>query len=133
MSPQDRRAALKTFDEPDQLSKKRMFTCGEETANQFLLHSLTLVEKFKYRYLTPSRRLPAEKAETWGRELTALDTHEWMVTTIRTALQNPTWMACEDPGEAQKVAVQEPSRLKRKSDLTEYADSVEKRGRQAEP
>ncbi|KAJ7110061.1 hypothetical protein C8R44DRAFT_986054 [Mycena epipterygia] len=140
MSPVERSAALKVFDDPDQLPKRRMFTCGEESAKQFFLTSLdfelllsTLLNKFRYRYLIRSRRANADEDEKWKGELAALETHECVGGAIRTALQKVEWKTLKDPAEAQTVAVTEDRSKRKKSQLTEYGDSVYKRGRRTEP
>ncbi|KAJ7940331.1 hypothetical protein B0H13DRAFT_1849606 [Mycena leptocephala] len=87
MTPRQRAGTLKAFDDPASVRKKTMLLAGAGFVQQFDLNSP------HFRKLDAKVVLEEKKA--------ALETHHWIIQTLRNALQDNEWKDFCDPGAPQ--------------------------------
>ncbi|KAJ6560177.1 hypothetical protein B0H19DRAFT_1146710 [Mycena capillaripes] len=126
MTPDQRADELKVFDGVNQAAKRRLITSGRSSVYYFFLQSAhfelllgELLDGFKDRYFIPAPFDSVRSVST-----THLESHNWMIQKIRTALDDEFWKTFKDTGASQEVAKRDPPGLQRKSDLPEYAEMV---------
>ncbi|KAJ7707566.1 hypothetical protein B0H17DRAFT_1033109, partial [Mycena rosella] len=114
---------LQVFDDANPAAKRRLISSGNNSVAYFDLGSPhfedllgELLDGFEARYRVRRRLDPGPPIST-----VHLESHGWMLETLRQALEDETWRALEDAGEAHP----------RKSEIPEYGEVPEARREQA--
>ncbi|KAJ7802229.1 hypothetical protein B0H14DRAFT_2893200 [Mycena olivaceomarginata] len=122
MTANERANELQVFDDANPVAKRQLISCGKSVVPYFNLTSPhfeqllgKLLDGFEARYRMRPRLNPGPPIST-----VHLKSHGWMLEMLRQALQDNTWQALKDAGEAQPVKRPEVMGLKRKSDIPEY-------------
>ncbi|KAJ7930143.1 hypothetical protein B0H13DRAFT_2537097 [Mycena leptocephala] len=122
MTAKARADELQVFDDANAAAKRRLISSGKSSVAYFNLSSPhfecllgTLLDGFEARYRVRLRLDPGPPVST-----AHLESHGWMLEMLRQALEDETWRALKDAGEAQPVERLEGMGLKRKSEITEY-------------
>ncbi|KAJ7831884.1 hypothetical protein B0H13DRAFT_2679256 [Mycena leptocephala] len=120
MTASARAHELQVFDDANAAAKRRLLSSGRSSAAYFNLSSPhfecllgTLLDGFARRYSVRLRLDPGPPVST-----VHLESHGWMVGVMRRALEDETWRALKDAGEAQPV--ERPEGMGRKSEISEY-------------
>ncbi|KAJ6624826.1 hypothetical protein B0H10DRAFT_2004277, partial [Mycena sp. CBHHK59/15] len=113
---------LQVFDDANPAAKRRLISSGKSSVVSFNLDSphfehllVKLLDGFETRYTLRPRLNPGPPIST-----VHLESHGWMLELLRQALEDETWRALKDAGEAQPVKWPEVTALKRKSEIPEY-------------
>lgn len=122
MTANERANELQVFDDANPAAKRRLIGAGESVVPYFNLTSPhfeqllgKLLDGFEARYRMRPRLNPGPPIST-----VHLKSHGWMLEMLRHALEDNTWQALKDAGEAQPVKRPEVMGLKRKSEIPEY-------------
>lgn len=129
MTAKMRAGELWVFDNANSVAKRILISSGQYSAGCFNLSSphfqdllAGLLDGFAARYRKRPRLNPGPPIST-----VHLESHGWMLETLRRALEDETWRALKDAGEAQPVVRPEVPWLGRKSKLPEYGEVLEAR------
>ncbi|KAJ7923253.1 hypothetical protein B0H13DRAFT_71946 [Mycena leptocephala] len=133
MTAKARADKLQIFDDANPDAKLLLVGNGGRSVVSFNLDSphfehllVKLVNGFETRYVLRPRLNPGPPIST-----VHLESHGWMLEMLRQALEDGTWRALKDAGEAQPVKRPEVKGLKRKSEIPEYGEVLEARREQA--
>ncbi|KAJ7639150.1 hypothetical protein FB45DRAFT_739927 [Roridomyces roridus] len=133
MTAKARADELQVFDDANPAAKRRLISSGKSSVAYFNLSSPhfeqllgQLLDGFEARYRVRLRLDPGPPIST-----VHLESHGWMLEILRQALEDETWRALKDAGEAQPVKRPEVTGLKRKSEIPEYGEMLEARREQA--
>ena len=112
LTPRDRATLLEPFNSKHRAGKVALLRNGESTVSDLRLVSghleellgRILIDGYQFRYAGLLRGRTAVEMESLKRKQDLLESHEWLMDTIRSALENEAWKLCKDPSDIdQKV------------------------------
>ncbi|KAJ7466757.1 hypothetical protein B0H11DRAFT_2047598 [Mycena galericulata] len=124
MTAKARADELQVFDDTNPAAKRRFVSSGKSSVPYFNLSSphfehllVKLLGGFEARYHVRPRLDPGSPVSP-----AHLESHDWMMAMLQQALEDETWRALQDAGEAQPVNRPEVTGPKRKSEIPEYGE-----------
>ncbi|KAJ7460035.1 hypothetical protein B0H11DRAFT_2058567 [Mycena galericulata] len=124
MTAKARADELQVFDDTNPAAKRRFVSSGKSSVPYFNLSSphfehllVKLLGGFEARYHVRPRLDPGPPVSP-----AHLESHDWMMAMLQQALEDETWRALQDAGEAQPVNRPDVTGLKRKSEIPEYGE-----------